>query len=281
MNHYEQLCRSLKKKQHIQRNSSTAEEDNWDNKIQKINSNDQKVFYNTTLLVNQRPIKFIDSGSPVTLIPNSLFNQTTEVEPLVTTYREEKNQRIEYSGQTKAVVKTNKTTELPLLIPKATTSPLMGLDWMQRLGIQVNADNSEIQILKNKMDDTEKKIVQLKNGFKDLFYDNKEIKDLPVKIIIKEESQITQTKRKANTNTLTRTSGKRTTTIDRERISGKSNRNNSRFCEPRRHNRKGQINQNNTRFKKNERSNNKTESTNAKHGRTNSKKFKNNIRRRR
>ena len=82
----------MKKIQHIERKSSSAE-DNWDsNKIQKINSRDQRVFYITTLLVNERPIKFIvDSISLKTLIPNSLFNKTTEVEPLYTFYRDEKN----------------------------------------------------------------------------------------------------------------------------------------------------------------------------------------------
>ena len=138
----------MKKIQHIERKSSA--EDNWDsNKIQKINSRDQRVFYITTLLVNERPIKFIvDSISLKTLIPNSLFNKTTEVEPLYTFYRDVNNQRLElFTEQTKATVKTNnKTIELPLLITIATTSPLKGLDWMQRLGIHLNANNSELQI---------------------------------------------------------------------------------------------------------------------------------------
>ena len=52
-----------------------------------------------------------------------------------------------FTEQTKATVKTNnKTIELPLLITIATTSPLKGLDWMQRLGIHLNANNSELQI---------------------------------------------------------------------------------------------------------------------------------------
>ena len=56
--HYERMCRSLKKIQHIERKASA--EDNWDyNKIQKVDGNDERVLYNTTLLVNERPIKFI------------------------------------------------------------------------------------------------------------------------------------------------------------------------------------------------------------------------------
>ena len=41
---------------------------------------------------------------------------------------------IEFIGQTEAMVETNKEEiELPLLITNAQTSPLMGLDWIQRL----------------------------------------------------------------------------------------------------------------------------------------------------
>ena len=51
----------------------------------------------------------------------------------------------------------NETLELPFLIPKAKTTPLMGLDWMQRLGKHPNTNNSEIQTNKIKMDDSDKK----------------------------------------------------------------------------------------------------------------------------
>ena len=146
--HYEKMCRSIKKTQHIERQSSSAEEDNWVyNKMQKVNGNDQKVFYNKTFLVNGRPSKFIiDSGSPVTLIPNCLFIKTTEVEPLVITYRDVNKHRIEFIGQREALVKTNnKTIKLPLLITKQITSPLLGLVWMKRLGIHLITVNIEMQ----------------------------------------------------------------------------------------------------------------------------------------
>ena len=67
----------------------------------------------------------------------------------------------------------NKTVEIPILIAKATTLPLMGLNWVQRLGIHINTDNSEIKIRNIEMEDTGRKIAQLKNGFKDLLYNNK------------------------------------------------------------------------------------------------------------
>ena len=80
------------------------------------------------------------------------------MEPLLTPSKDVNKQRIEATRQTKATVKTNnKSQELPLLITKATTSPLIGLDWMQLLGIQINAKNSETQMHNSKMGDTEKR----------------------------------------------------------------------------------------------------------------------------
>ena len=117
--------------------TSSAEKDNWEyDRIQRIdNTKQKKSFYNATLLVNNVSIKFIiDSGSPVTLIPECLFNKITPIEPLKTTYMDVNYQKNNFIGQTKATVKTNQELiELPLLITKAQTAPLMGLDWMQRL----------------------------------------------------------------------------------------------------------------------------------------------------
>ena len=52
-----------------------------------------------------------------------------------------------FAGQTEATVKTIKETiELPLLITKTQTAPLMGLDWMQqRLKINFRSNNDAIQ----------------------------------------------------------------------------------------------------------------------------------------
>ena len=192
------LCRSTKRVQYIEKTTSSAEEDNWDyNRIQRINDKEQKKdFYNATLLINNVPIKFIiDSGSPVTLIPECLFNDITTIKPLKTTYKDVNNQRIEFTGQTNALVKTNKETiELPLLITKAKTSPLMILDWMQRLQINLSSNNEAIQIHNIKLDNMDKKIIKLQNDFNDLFYNNKEIKNLSVKVQLKEGAQIIQQK---------------------------------------------------------------------------------------
>ena len=196
--HYEKMCRSMRRVQYVEKTTSSAEEDNWDyEKIQRIeNTKQKKGFYNATLLVNNVPIKFIiDSGSPVTLIPECLFSKITPIEPLKTTYKVVNNQKISFTGQTKAMVKTNKETmELPLIVTKAQTAPLMGLDWMQRLKINLNSNNGAIQIHNIILDNTERKIIKLQNDFKDSFYNNKEIKNLSVKINLKTGAQIKQQK---------------------------------------------------------------------------------------
>ena len=147
-------------------------------------------------MVNNAPIKFIiDSGSPVTFIPQSLFNDITRVEKMNTDYKDVNDNKIEFVGQTNATVKTNKTTlQLPLLITRANITPLMGLDWMKRLEITTNSNIEAIKIHNIKMDDNEKRILKLKNEFKDLFYNNTEIKDTVVKINLKENANIIQQK---------------------------------------------------------------------------------------
>ena len=196
--HYEKMCRIPRRIQYLEKTTSSAEEDNWDyDKIQKINNNKKKGEYiYVTLLVNNVPIKFIiDSGSPVTLIPQSLFNDITRVEKMNTDYKDVNDNKIEFVGQTNATVKTNKTTlQLPLLITRANITPLMGLDWMKRLETTINSNTEAIKIHHIKMDDNEKRILKLKNEFKDLFYNNTEIKDTVVKINLKENANIIQQK---------------------------------------------------------------------------------------
>ena len=86
----------------------------------------------------------------MTLIPEFLFNDITPMKPLNATYKEVNNRKIEFTGQTNALVKTNKKTiELPLLITKTKISPLMGLDWMQRLKITFQTTKQTKSTIKN------------------------------------------------------------------------------------------------------------------------------------
>ena len=93
------------------------------------------------------------------------------------------------------MVKTNKETlKLSLLITMKTTTPLMGLDWMQRLGIPLNSNNSEVQIHNIQPGGIKEKVADLKNEVEDSFYNNDGIKDLSVKINLEEGAQFIQQK---------------------------------------------------------------------------------------
>ena len=129
--HFAKKCRSDKSVNHIRDEAaSSAEEDDWmPSNIhlikQSINAmnprrSDGQQFYTTTLLVNNRPIKFIiDSGSPVSLIPQQRFNNITPTRPVETEYKVVKNNRIKFVGKTKAEVECEgQKLELDLLITK-------------------------------------------------------------------------------------------------------------------------------------------------------------------
>ena len=154
------IVRITKENTTRRKSSSSAEEDNWDyNKIQSINNKKKGDYFHVTLLVNNAPIKLIvDSGSPVTLIPQRPFNEITKVEKVETNYKDVNNNTIEFVGSTEAMVRTNNTTlQLSILITKANITPLMGLDWMKRLEISLNTTNENLKIHNIRMDDTEKK----------------------------------------------------------------------------------------------------------------------------
>ena len=196
--HYEKMCRIPIRIQHVDKTTSSAEEDDWDyDKIQGTNNSKKKNDYiYVTLLVNNAPIKFIiDSGSPVTLIPKCLFNKIAKVEKMNNDFKDVNDNKIEFIGQTNATVKTNTTTlQLPLLKTKAKTTLFMGLDWIKRLKITINSNTEAIKTHNIRMDENDKRILKLKNEFKDLFYNNTEIKDTIVKINLKGNANIIQQK---------------------------------------------------------------------------------------
>ena len=102
-----------------------------------------------------------------------------------------KNQKTNFTGQTKATVKTNKEIfELPLLVTEAQMAPLMGLDWMQRLKINLSSNNDAIQIHNMNLDNTERRITEFRYDFKNFFYNNEETKNLLNKISLKAGAQI-------------------------------------------------------------------------------------------
>ena len=150
-------------------------------------------FFTLTALVNNRPIKFIiDSGSPVTLIPKSLFNRITPLKSLKTEYRDVNDNRIKFEGKTTATVEINgKRNDLEILITTKKTNPLLGLDWMKKLGITLETGRTDPQINRIVEDPD---ITTLKRNFKKLFHENHTVKGLEREIQLKEDARLIQQK---------------------------------------------------------------------------------------
>ena len=192
--HFAKCCRTNKRINRIQeQETSSAEEDEWSpNTIhcinQKIHSTrqvnkDGPDFVTLTALVNNRPIKFIiDSGSPVTLIPKSLFNGITPLKPLKTEYWDVNDNKIRFEGKTTATVEINGQRNLGILITTKKTNPLLGLDWMKKLGITLDTGRTGPQI-NHVTEDPD--ITSLKRNFKKLFHENHTVGGLEVKIQLK------------------------------------------------------------------------------------------------
>ena len=190
----------------------SADEDEWTpDRIhsiqQKINSlgNGSKnglPFYTKTLLVNNRAIKFIvDTGSPITLIPKSKFNNITTMKPVTTDYRDVNDNKIKFEGKTTANIRIDgKKRQLELLVTTKQTHPLLGLDWMEKLGITLNTDNNT-QTIKHITDkpnqincNSEREITALKSKFHKLFSTNHTVKNVEVYIQLKDDAKLIQQK---------------------------------------------------------------------------------------
>ena len=67
-------------------------------------------FYTKTLMVNIRPIKFIfDTGSPVTLILKTKYNNITTMKPVTIDYRDINDNKIKFEGKTTANIEIDGT----------------------------------------------------------------------------------------------------------------------------------------------------------------------------
>ena len=198
--HFAKCCHANRKvKQLLGGEKSSAGEDDWTpNTIhsvkQKIHStwstnNNGPEFFTVTALVNNRPIKFIiDCGSPVKLISKSQFNKITPLRPVETEYRDVNDNRIRFEGKTTAKEEINGTRkELELLI----TNPLLGLDWMKKLGITLETGKTVPQ--KHQIKENPD-VTKLKTKFKKLFNENHKVNKLEVKIQLKEDAKLIQQK---------------------------------------------------------------------------------------
>ena len=204
--HYPKYCKTNKRKNHIQDDEArSAEDDDWSpNTIHSVN---QKVhstrqikkngteFFTLTALKNNRPIKFIlDSGSQVTLIPKSQFNGIPPLRPIGTEYRDVNDNPIKVEGKTTASVEINgKRNDLEILITTKKTNPLLGLDWIEKLGITLDTGKIDPQI--NPITEVPD-IAILERRFKKLFNENHTVDGIEVKIQLKDDAKLIQQKRR-------------------------------------------------------------------------------------
>ena len=153
-------------------------------------------FYTRTLLVNNRPIKFIvDTGSPLTPIPKTEFNKITTIRPVV-----EDTGKIKFEGKTTANVEIDcKTRQLELLITTRQTHPLLGLNWMENLGITLRTEAphqtiNQIDQPNQTINNPDADITTLKSKFYTLFAKILTIKNMQVDTQLKEGAKLLQQK---------------------------------------------------------------------------------------
>ena len=84
-----------------------------------------------------------------------------------------------------------KQKELEILVTTKRTNPLLGLDWMKKLGITLETDKTVPQIQQMKEDPD---ITSLNTKFKKLFTENHTVNGLEVKIQLKEDAKLIQQK---------------------------------------------------------------------------------------
>ena len=122
-------------------------------------------------------------------------------------YRDVNDNRIEFEGKTTATVEINgKRNDLEILITTKKTNPLLGLDWMKKMGITLETGRTDPQINRIVEDPD---ITTLKRKFKKFFHENHTVKGIEVEIQLKEDANANTAKRKANTDSLTTIGRKR------------------------------------------------------------------------
>ena len=76
----------------------------------------------------------------MTLLPQNLINNVSNKETLNTIYRDVNDNKSDVIEQSKTAVRTNRgALQIPILNTKAKIPPLFGQNWMDQLGIALNA----------------------------------------------------------------------------------------------------------------------------------------------
>ena len=123
------------------------------------------------------------------------------MKPVTTDYRDVNDNKIKFEGKTTANIRIDgKERQLELLVTTKQTHPLLGLDWMEKLGITLNTDNNT-QTIKHITDkpnqinrNSEREITALKSKFHKLFSTNHTVKNVEVDIQLKDDAKLIQQK---------------------------------------------------------------------------------------
>ena len=161
--------------------------------IQTIHKISERTFYETKLTVDGKQINFvIDSGSPITIIPNHL-KPDKPLQPVEQIYTDVNKNRVELDGKCMVSVETpTGQKQLELTISKRNDfTPLVGLNWFEELQIEVRTNNNKAQIRTVQSENVRE---QMHRKFKKLFEENTTIKDTKVKINLKPETKPVQQK---------------------------------------------------------------------------------------
>ena len=105
-------------------------------------------------------------------MPKSKFNNTT-IKPSAVDYRNVNGNRIKFQDKTTAIIEKDRTKQqLELLITTKNTHPLLGLDWMGKLGMTFETDKISPNINHKQTENTIDRIITLKHKFNKVFTDN-------------------------------------------------------------------------------------------------------------
>ena len=111
-----------------------------------------------------------------------------------TEYKDVNDNRIQFEGKTTARVEINGTRkDLEILVTTKKTNPLLGEDWMKKMGIQLETGKTVPQKHQVKEDP---EVTTLKTKFEKLFNENRTVNGLGVKIQMKEDAKLIQQKGK-------------------------------------------------------------------------------------
>ena len=234
--HFARVCHSntenaRKRMNHIGETYNDEEEESETEDIQQITQinrilPDKSDYYEIKMKINGKYQKFtIDTGSPVTIIPNNpeLYNQK-DIQLLKEKYWDVNINEIKFLEKVWADIEYNgEITKLPILITQWNDiTPLLDVNWLKQLAITIN------KIL---LDEPTKQSSAIQTKFHKLFVTNHTIKNTEVKNPKKTRMALDPTKSRTDTIPTTTRRKERTWPINKIRTPWNTTNNRRRlFC---------------------------------------------------